>query len=96
MLEQATDKLRALWCEAVHDSPMWPIHGQYQCRTCGRRYPVEWAAEPARPRVSPTLVSSPARRRPSPKGLSRFASLLVGVGLGVLVLAVAALVYALR
>jgi hypothetical protein len=24
---------------------MWPIHGEYQCRTCGRRYPVPWAAE---------------------------------------------------
>ncbi len=22
---------------------MWPIHGRYECRTCGRRYPVEWA-----------------------------------------------------
>jgi len=23
---------------------MWPVHGEYQCRTCGRRYPVPWAA----------------------------------------------------
>jgi serine/threonine protein kinase len=59
--------------------------------------PAVAPARPARPRVSPTLVSSPARRRPPPpKGLSKVASLLVGVGLGVLVLAVVAIVYALR
>lgn len=38
-------KLRALWCGIMHDSPMWPIHGEYQCRACGRRYPVPWATE---------------------------------------------------
>lgn len=31
-----------LWCIQVHDAPMWPIHGQYQCRTCFRRRPVPW------------------------------------------------------
>jgi hypothetical protein len=31
-----------LLCALMHDSPMWPIHGEYQCRTCGRRYPVPW------------------------------------------------------
>jgi hypothetical protein len=35
-------KLGAMWCGFMHDSPMWPIHGQYQCRTCGRRRQVEW------------------------------------------------------
>lgn len=32
-----------LWCEVMHSSPMWPIHGQYECATCGRRHPVPWA-----------------------------------------------------
>jgi hypothetical protein len=27
----------------MHDSPMWPIHGQYECRTCGRDFPMQWA-----------------------------------------------------
>jgi hypothetical protein len=30
------------WCNIMHDSAMWPIHGQYQCRTCGRLHPVQW------------------------------------------------------
>src|ERR1700733_9748568 len=38
-----TEQLGARWCGLMHDSPMWPIHGQYECRTCGRRYPVQWA-----------------------------------------------------
>ena len=31
-----------VWCRTMHRSPMWPAHGQYQCRTCGREYPVPW------------------------------------------------------
>jgi hypothetical protein len=31
-----------LWCKMWHQSPMWPSHGHYQCRTCGREYPVPW------------------------------------------------------
>jgi hypothetical protein len=38
----ATGKLGVLWCTFMHDSPMWPIHGEYQCRACGRHYPVPW------------------------------------------------------
>jgi hypothetical protein len=30
------------WCKAMHRSLMWPSHGHYQCRTCGREYPVPW------------------------------------------------------
>lgn len=36
-------KLGDLWCRLMHTSPMWPIHGSYQCRECGRSYPVPWA-----------------------------------------------------
>lgn len=39
-----TEQLGARWCGLMHASPMWPIHGQYECRTCGRHYPVQWAA----------------------------------------------------
>jgi hypothetical protein len=36
------DKLGTLWCNLMHDSAMWPIHDRYECRTCGRSYPVPW------------------------------------------------------
>jgi hypothetical protein len=38
-----TEQLGARWCGLMHNSPMWPIHGQYECRACGRHYPVQWA-----------------------------------------------------
>ena len=36
------DKLGDLWCVWMHTSPMWPIHGHYECGVCGRQYPVPW------------------------------------------------------
>jgi hypothetical protein len=24
----------------AHESVMWPVHGHYECRACGRRYDV--------------------------------------------------------
>jgi hypothetical protein len=36
-------RLAGLWCTLMHDSLMWPIHGEWQCRTCGRRQAVAWA-----------------------------------------------------
>src|SRR5258707_13053584 len=41
----AAGKLGALWCTLMHDSPMWPIRGAYQCRTCSRYHPVPWAPD---------------------------------------------------
>jgi hypothetical protein len=38
MLKKTSWNLGTIWCSLMHDSVMWPIHGQYQCRTCGRRY----------------------------------------------------------
>ena len=37
-------KIGGLWCSLVHDASTWPIHDHYECRNCGRRYPVPWAA----------------------------------------------------
>ena len=34
--------LAKIWCRTMHGSPMWPSHGHYECRTCGRAYPVPW------------------------------------------------------
>lgn len=40
MLRQVGSKMGILWCNLAHDSLMWPAHGQYECRSCGRRYPA--------------------------------------------------------
>lgn len=37
------EKIGRMWCRVMHDSPMWPIHGHYQCGSCGRQFPVRWA-----------------------------------------------------
>jgi hypothetical protein len=35
-------RVGGLWCRLMHAEPMWPSHGQYECRTCGRRFQVAW------------------------------------------------------
>jgi hypothetical protein len=35
--------VKDIWCQAVHDQPMWPINGRYQCRKCLRYHAVAWA-----------------------------------------------------
>jgi hypothetical protein len=40
---QTAGKLETLWCNLMHDSPMWPIHDHYECRDCGRQYLVPWS-----------------------------------------------------
>jgi hypothetical protein len=54
-----------LWCAFMHDAVTWPIHGEYRCRSCGRRYAVPWsesratARAPEQFRLSiPTLLTS--------------------------------------
>jgi hypothetical protein len=70
-------KLGTLWCALMHDSPMWPIHGQYQCRICGRRYAVPWAGDKflarvrqARP-ILPIRFAATSHRAGDPVGLTR-------------------------
>jgi hypothetical protein len=65
-----------LWCEFMHDSPMWPIHGDYECRICGRRYPVPWAAGTL-PKSSQLIAAEPAPIRRASIPLFRSASLLL-------------------
>ena len=40
-------RIADLWCRLMHTEPMWPSHGQYQCRTCGRRHRVCWEQAPS-------------------------------------------------
>ena len=55
-------KISELWCTFMHDAPMWPIHGHYQCRSCGRLYNVPWteakqaSAQPPMVGLKPALV----------------------------------------
>jgi hypothetical protein len=50
------------WCRTMHSSPMWPSHGHYQCRTCGREYPVPWEQSPSQPKNQrPLMVGSAVR-----------------------------------
>ena len=51
-------KLGSLWCVVMHDSPTWPIHGEYRCRTCGRQFPVPWAAEISMRAAGTAIVES--------------------------------------
>jgi hypothetical protein len=41
-MKPARLRISDLWCRLMHAEPMWPSHGRYECRTCGRRYPVCW------------------------------------------------------
>lgn len=46
-----------IWCSLMHRSVMWPVHGQYACRTCGRCYPA-FAAAPFRAAASVMLAAA--------------------------------------
>jgi hypothetical protein len=51
-------RIADLWCKLMHSEPMWPSHGQYECRTCGRRHRVCWEQPlPVRPRAGIHFVS---------------------------------------
>jgi hypothetical protein len=53
------------WCGLMHSSPMWPIHGQYQCGECGRRYSVPWAVDTSGPIHAERTDVEPARIFPA-------------------------------
>ena len=40
MFRELGSSIGTLWCGLMHESVMWPVHGEYECRTCGRRYPA--------------------------------------------------------
>lgn len=59
------ERLAEAWCRLMHDSAMWPAHGQYQCRSCGRHYAVPWMELAPRPEVmgNSILLLNPGRQR---------------------------------
>ena len=46
-----------IWCSVAHQSVMWPVHGHYECRTCGRCYPA-FAETPLRAAISLVLAAA--------------------------------------
>jgi hypothetical protein len=66
-----------LWCDFMHDSPMWPIHGEYECRICGRRYPVQWAEDRPLPISAKVIPAEPRRIRHAGVPAFRSAPLLL-------------------
>jgi hypothetical protein len=52
----ALERLATAWCRLMHDSAMWPVHGEYECRSCGRHYPVPWVEPKRRPRIIGTSM----------------------------------------
>lgn len=74
MFRELQSRVGNAWCALAHESALWPIHGHYSCRTCGRRYPAfeeprveHGAIEAASSRLSPL----PARVPESSAGLTR-------------------------
>jgi hypothetical protein len=40
------ERIADLWCRLMHTALVWPSHGQYECRPCGRRHRVCWEQRP--------------------------------------------------
>ena len=47
------------WCRMMHSEPMWPVNGEYQCRTCLRKFRVAWE-EPNSPEPLPRQKTAAA------------------------------------
>jgi len=43
-MKQLLERLERFWCVQMHSEIMWPSHKAYECKTCHRRYPVEFDA----------------------------------------------------
>jgi hypothetical protein len=56
------------WCNLMHAEPMWPTHGQYECRRCGRRHRVCWDQPlPVYPSATASRRATAWRRPPLPE-----------------------------
>jgi len=40
MFKELRWTIGTIWCKLTHQSLMWPVHGHYRCRNCGRIYPA--------------------------------------------------------
>lgn len=66
MFRKLRSSMGRIWCRLAHRSVMWPVHGHYECRACGRCYPAfaegstgNWTGRPAfRPAASLLLAAA--------------------------------------
>lgn len=58
MFQSATTTLGSMWCQVMHSDAMWPVNGEYQCRTCFRKYRVAWEPQDSAPRPQEVKVKS--------------------------------------
>jgi hypothetical protein len=59
MFRKLQSRIGTAWCTLTHSSLMWPLHGRYQCRTCGRRYRA-FGEEPIASRTKLTVLKAAA------------------------------------
>ena len=71
------ESLGEVWCRLTHDSVMWPIHGEYECRSCGRRYGVPWDGAAA-------VMVAQAAPSTGRRSWGRFASLVVAAAAAIM------------
>jgi hypothetical protein len=88
--QTAAWKFGTLWCDIMHDAPMWPIHGEYECRVCGRRYSVPWAGDRLLAAPAKLIPAGPARIPRAAISSFRSASVLLIITLVLLVSALRA------
>lgn len=58
-MRPAQARIADFWCKLMHTEPMWPSHGQYECRSCGRRHRVCWEQTPL---AGARVMSAPSAR----------------------------------
>jgi hypothetical protein len=56
MFRELQSRISTTWCSLAHKSIMWPVHGRYECRACGRTY-AAFAEAPIRGREIQTATS---------------------------------------
>ena len=39
-MKDLMNRIETIWCEQMHSTVMWPIHGKYRCGSCMREYAV--------------------------------------------------------
>jgi uncharacterized protein YjbJ (UPF0337 family) len=62
LAKRSLSRVAGLWCRWMHAEPMWPSHGHYECRKCGRRRPVAWEQPLPVPLRTPALPRETAVR----------------------------------
>jgi len=43
-MKDLMNRIETIWCEQMHSTVMWPIHGKYRCGSCMREYAVPFEA----------------------------------------------------